>query len=131
MKRWRTDGAAGRCVVVAALALLFLGGAERKAGPAHQFVARLCVVGRVGEARRDADLHHLILDPERPPQCAGERRDRSFGGSPIRRDRHHGEFIAVEAAAESARGHHVPEASGERNQKLVAGLVAVRVVDVL
>ena len=26
MKRWRTDGAAGRCLIVAALALLVLGG---------------------------------------------------------------------------------------------------------
>src|SRR5687768_15449150 len=30
MKRWRTDGAAGRCVVVAALALLFLGGSPHE-----------------------------------------------------------------------------------------------------
>ena len=34
MKRWRTDGAAGRCLVAAAFALLVLGGRPHEAGAA-------------------------------------------------------------------------------------------------
>ena len=47
-------------------ALLFLGGAKREISPAHQVVAALRVARRVREAGRHADLHHLIVDPERP-----------------------------------------------------------------
>ena len=67
-----------------AAALLLLGGAEREVGPAHQLVARLRVARRVSKPRRDADLHRLLVDPERPRQRARQRRHRGLGGIRVR-----------------------------------------------
>src|SRR6185369_4645674 len=107
------------------------GGAEREIGTAYQLVAALGVARRMREARRDANLHHLLVDPERPRKRAGERRRRGLGRRNVRPGNHQREFIAVETATERAWRQNILDACREGFEKRVADSVAERIVDVL
>src|SRR5206468_3906417 len=103
-----------------AAALLLFGGAERKIGTAHQLVTALAVARRMREARRDANLHHLLVDPERPRKRADERRHRGLGRGNVRPGNHEREFIAIETATERAWRQNIFDARSECFEKLVA-----------
>ena len=83
------------------------------------------------EARRDANLHHLLVDPERPRQRAHERRHHNLGRGDVRPGHHEREFIAVETATERAQRQNIFDTPREGFEKLVANAVAERIVDVL
>ena len=128
----RQIGVHGRVVDAGAIAAFVLGAIERHVGVAQNIagVARAPVDHR--DADRGADIDGVAADrigrAHRRDDAPGDRLQRIRVGCADGQD---GEFVAAEARDEIVAAHHMAQPLSDRENELVADMVAERIVDVL